>query len=465
MAFRKPWHGMSKMRAYLKNKSASAAQQFDSLVGQRGRLVLKTGTWSLLAKICAAINLFACVPFVLNSLGESHFGAWATIVSIVTLSNFLDFGLGNGAMNLIAGAKGRAAETEIAQIIRASYRSVIKITLLLSLSLFVVPFIPWFKILGLSISDAGVSSTSIAIVLFAVLLTIPLSIANKIQLGLGHGNKTFRWQALGQLLTAIVVIILAKQGATLPMLVAASTLTPLLALLLNTIELNRVIGPNKAEGAINPAISKSIQKEGLLFFVLQLSAALAFNFDLVLISSLIGAEQAGEYSVVQRVFSIIPMSLGLIWVSLWPTYREALAKADYPWVFKIFKKSAIVAVVYSASIAIVLALSIEFITKIWLGRSLDIPASLIWGFVIWQIIDSLGTSIAMLLNAASIMKYQLIVGFSFAVICFSLKITTLSYFGTHVLPWTTVFCYLLLNLLPTYIYLPKLIKNIHSTNY
>ncbi len=445
------------MRTFLRNKSASIAQHFKSLVGHRGRLVLKTGTWSLLAKICAAINLFACVPFVLSSLGQKYFGAWVTLVSIITLSNFLDFGLGNGAMNLIAGAKGRSAETEIAQIIRASYQSVIKIALLLSLSLCTIPFIPWYKILGLDASDASVSSTAIAIVFMAVLLSIPLSIANKIQLGLGQGNKTFRWQALGQLLTAAAVILLAKQGATLPLLVAASTLTPLLALILNTIELHKSVGPSMATDSTKPELARSIQKEGLLFFVLQLSAALAFSFDLLLISSLVGAKQAGEYSVVQRVFSVIPLSLGLIWVTLWPTYREALAKADYPWVFKIFRKSAVLSVIYAMCIGIILALSFNFITQIWLGRPLNVPTVLLWGYVIFQIFETLGTSLATFLNAASIMKYQFYLGITFAIICFSSKLLAIQIFGINVIPTITWTTFLLIELIPLLLLKNKII--------
>ena len=42
------------MRRYIKAKSA----RFEHLLGYRGNLVLKTGSWALIAKACATINLF-----------------------------------------------------------------------------------------------------------------------------------------------------------------------------------------------------------------------------------------------------------------------------------------------------------------------------------------------------------------------------------------------------------------------
>lgn len=456
---------MKKMRRYFKNKSDATVDHFDSFVGNRGRLVLKTGIWSLLAKICGAVNLFICIPFVLNSLGEQHFGAWATIVSIVTLSTFLDFGLGNGAMNLIAGAKGRSAQVEITKIVHTTYKSILKITLLLCISLFIVPFVSWDKILGLSQVDSSICTISMAVALLSVLLSMPLSIANKIQLGLGHGNKTYKWISFSQLVTTLVVVILAKQGATLPILVAASTLLPISGLLFNTIELLKTVGPSTAPIENNPDLARSIQKEGILFFVLQLSAFLAFNLDLILISSLVGAKEAGEYSIVQKIFSIIPMMLGLIWVPLWPIYREALAKSEYDWVFKIFRKSMILAVFFACSFGLLFALSLEWLTKMWLGQTLIFSAILVCGFVIWHPLESIGTGVSMLLNAASIINYQLIIGLSFAILCFGSKVIVLKYFGINGLPWATLIPYIVINIIPTAIFFPKLRERVCSKKY
>jgi len=449
------------MRALLKAK----AEGLNGMIGHRGYRILKTGGWALTAKICAAINLFVCVPFVLEALGQRHFGAWAAVVSVITLSNFLDFGLGNGAMNLIAGAKGGNRPEQISAIIATAYSSLLKTTAVLTLSFLAIPFLPWHRLLGLPAADADISMASVAIVLLAVLATIPLSLANKLQLGLGIGGKAFRWQAAGQLLTAGTVIVLAKSGYGLPALVAGSALVPLFALLMNTRELLKSLPTMDNPLHADSLISKQIRHEGALFFILQLCAALAFSLDLLLITALSGAEQATGYSIVQRAFSLIPLSLGLFWVSLWPAYREALAANHHHWAFKIFKKSTLLAAAYSACFGILMAILFAPVTELWIGHSLKVSGVLIWGFAAWHVMEAVGTSISMLLNAASCMKYQMILAVIFSIACISIKTYAVTYLGAEYIPILTFITYGLLVTLPHYIYRKHLISYINNKSH
>jgi len=434
------------MRAFLKSK----AEGLNGMIGHRGHRILKTGGWALTARICAAINLFACIPFVLEALGQRHFGAWAAVVSVITLSNFLDFGLGNGAMNLIAGAKGGNRPEQISGIIATAYASLLKTTGVLTLSFLAIPFLPWHRLLGLPVADADISTASVAIVLFAVLATIPLSLANKLQLGLGIGGKAFRWQAAGQLLTAGTVIFLAKSGYGLPALVAGSALIPLSTLVMNTRELLNSLPKQESPLHVDSLISRQIRHEGALFFILQLCAALAFSLDLLLITALSGAEQATTYSIVQRVFSLIPLSLGLFWVSLWPTYREALAANHHHWAFRIFKKSTLLAAMYAACLGLLIALLFKPVTALWIGDTIQASSILIWGFASWHMLESIGTSIATLLNAASIVRIQIVLALSFALPCLAVKAALAANNLQDFLPWATLIPYLLFSLLPLF---------------
>lgn len=435
------------MRTLLKSRVGN----LDGIIGHRGARILKTGGWALAAKACAAINLFLCVPFVLDALGTRHFGAWAAVVSVITLSNFLDFGLGNGAMNLIAGAKGGNRPEQVPGIIKTAYASLLKTTGVLALCFLAVPFLPWHRLLGLPAEDAGISTASVAIVLLAVLATIPLSLANKLQLGLGIGGRAFRWQAAGQLLTATVVILLAKAGYGLPALVAGSALVPISALLMNTREFLKSFPKPNHPLHTDHQISRQIRHEGVLFFILQLCAALAFSLDLLLITALSGAEQATNYSIVQRAFSVIPMSLGLFWVSLWPAYREALAANHHHWALRIFRKSTLLAALYAAGIGILIAVLFEPATRLWIGHPINAGAVLIWGYAAWHVLEAVGTSIAMLLNAASIIRYQVAIGALLAFTSLITKTVMLLYASPELLPWVALTCYLLLNLWPTFL--------------
>ncbi|HUB91126.1 MAG TPA: hypothetical protein VMA74_15485 [Dyella sp.] len=435
-------------------------------VGPRGRRILHTGAWSIVAKVFAAANLFLTVPFVLHTLGPKLFGVWATLVSLVIFAGFLDFGIGNGTMNLVAAAQGRGAYDEIGPILREGRRTLLWLALWLAVaSSIALPLVPWQHLLGLPDEMAASCRTATAAILFTVVLAVPLNLANRVQLGLGRGDRAFRWQALGQLLTTAVVIVLAKLDASLPLLVLAAVATPLVASAANTWLL--WLEPQMASSGKknDPTIATHIRREGLLFFVLQLAAALAYSADLPLISTLRSPADAGTYAIVQRLFSVIPLGLGLIWTPLWPIYRQALAAGDYRWVMHTLRRSVVLAVLAAFFTSSVLMLGFDRIVPLWVHKPVAIAGTLLEGFVVWCTVNAAGTAIATFLNAASVMRYQVITAAIFAIACIGLKAWAISHFGIWIVPWITATTFLFLNLAPTLLLGPRIIAFAHSKIY
>ncbi|MFI5071570.1 MAG: lipopolysaccharide biosynthesis protein [Terriglobales bacterium] len=426
--------------------------RFSALIGSRGRRIAHTGMWSLIAKICAAGNLFISVPFVLHSLGPAQFGAWATLVSLITFAGFLDFGFGNGAMNLVAAAYGRNSSAEIATILDESRRALIGIAGgLAAIASIALPVVPWQHMLGMPESMSSMSREAVAAVLFSVIFAVPLNLANRIQLGLGRGDRAFRWQAIGQLAALAVVIALAKADASLAALTAAAVATPLLASIANTYSLWRdpsiraTSSPTLAE---RTEIRHRVRRDGMLFFVLQLAASLAFTADLPLISALRSPSDAGTYAIVQRLFSVIPLGLSLIWAPLWPIYRQALAANHHGWVKRTLRQSIVLAVMFSTVLAAILALGFNLIIGLWIHRSLAISGALLGGFAFWCVIEAAGTAMATFLNAAGVMRYQAIIATAFAAICLCAKTWAIQEFGMVAIPWVTIVTYSLVSVLP-----------------
>jgi O-antigen/teichoic acid export membrane protein len=431
--------------------TSSFTETLHRWMGPRGRRILHTGAWSLVAKGAAAANLFLTVPFVLHALGPAQFGAWATLVSLVIFAGFLDFGFGNGTMNLIAAAHGRGANAEISIVMREGFRTLLWIAFWLAVVILIaVPLVPWYLLLGMPQTMADSSRAAVAAVLLSIVFAVPLNLANRVQLGLGRGDRTFRWQAVGQSLATVVVIALTKAGGTLAVLTAAAVATPLCASMANTITLWRdpVMAPGRTNIPRQPAIARRIRSEGLSFFVLQLAAALAYSADLPLISALRGPTEAGTYAIVQRLFSIVSVGLSLVWAPLWPIYRHALAAGDHKWVARTFYRSAVFATAVAALVGLVLAFGFHGIVRIWLHRAIPASELLLTGFALWCVVDAFGTALGTFLNAASVLRYQLIFAPIFACVSLTLKAALLEHAEITALPWVAVCCYVLLVLLP-----------------
>jgi O-antigen/teichoic acid export membrane protein len=421
----------------------------------------------MVAKLAAAANLFLTVPFVLHALGPTQFGVWATLVSLVAFAGFLDFGLGNGTMNLVAAAHGRGDDDDIGNILQEGRRTLLWVAIWLAVMVSIaLPLIPWQRVLGVPDTMAGSSRAAAAALLFTIVLAVPLNLANRVQLGLGRGDRAFRWQAIGQILTLAIVIALAKTGASLALLVLAAVATPLLASIANTWQLWRDPLVTRADSSTrHPAIAAHIRREGLLFFVLQLAAALAFSADLPLISALRSPAEAGTYAIVQRLFSIIPLGLAFIWAPLWPIYRHALASRNHAWVIRTLRHSILLAVLVAFGSALVLAFGFEHIVSLWIHGPLAVSAILLAGFAVWCVIDAAGTAIATFFNAASIMRYQIIVASVFALVCLACKAWAIVEFGIAAVPWVTATTYVVISLLPTMVFGPRLVATALARNY
>ena len=425
-------------------------------LGTRGQSIVRTGGWALVAKGAAAANLFVSVPFVLHTLGPAEFGAWATLVSLVAFAGFLDFGFGNGAMNLIASAHGRGQTVEIAAVIHESGRALAWIALgLATVALLSLPWVHWDRLLGLPPTSAEACRMASAAVLFAIVIAVPLNLATRVQLGLGQGDKAFRWQVVGQLTTLLLVIQLAKVKASLPELTAVAVFTPLLAALANTVSLLRDQPPG-CTSSRHPQLAVTIRREGLLFFVLQLAAVLAYSVDLPLVSALRGPTVAGEYAIVQRLFSIVPIGLALVWVPLWPLYRHALAAGDHAWVQRTLRQSLVTAMILALVVSVVLAVAFKPIAASWIGHPVAAAALLLAGFVLWCVVEAFGTGIATFLNAASIMHYQVVIAIVFAVLCLGAKSLSVYLLGTWAIPFAATVTFVAANILPTAIAWPRL---------
>lgn len=433
-------------------------------IGERGWRIAHTGSWSLVAKASAATHIFLSVPFVLEALGPAGFGAWATLVALVAFSGFLDFGVGNGAMNLVAAAYGRGAKVEITPILVEARRTLLKISAWLLVAIFVAGFlVPWHRVLGLPVEMANESRAAVLVVLLSIAVSVPLNLANRVQLGLGRGNHAFRWQAVGQWLAVAAVILSAKADASLAVLTAAAVSTPLVALAINSLQLWRKLDVRNApivDETRRLAIQNAIRIDGMAFFGLQLSAALAFSADLPLISSLASAQDAGQYAIAQRLFSLVPLTLSLVWAPLWPIYRHALAGGDMSWVARTFRRSLLAAVGFSLIASTALAFAFFPITSFWVHTALDVAPLLLAGMATWCVIEAAGTALATLLNAAHVLRYQLVTSGVFALSCIAGKVWVIAHGHMEYVPWITVATYAAVNTIGLTLFRPTILSTL-----
>lgn len=416
-------------------------------IGARGRHILHGSAWALVARLAGAANLLLSIPLVLNAVGTASFGFWATIVSVALLGSSLDFGLGNGAMNLVAGARGRNANHEIPNVIVAARGPMILAGLTIGGAVGIAALLlPWTAAPQLAAIPEEELRASVLILAIAIALAVPLSLATKALMGLGDAAIAFKWQAAAQLLTLLLTAALAVSGAGLVSLVSVALLGPLAGSIAQAIILRNRLPESTLQE--KPGLRRQIYRSGLLFFGIQLCAMAAFGLDLVIITALATPEQTASYATVQRVFQLVPLSLAMLWGPLWPVYRHAIASNDHDWSRATLKRSAAGAVLFAAVFGSALAFSIFLARQHNVIPSIHLTTGLLVGFVLWTAIEAFGTAVATFLNALEALRIQLILGISFATSCIAAKYFAVTTVGPELMPWATAICYTATVLLP-----------------
>jgi O-antigen/teichoic acid export membrane protein len=259
-----------------------------------------------------------------------------TISSFTVLLQFADLGMGNGLLNAISEANGRG-DTAAAQRYVASAFFLLSGMAAVILGAFAVayPFIPWWRVFNvvspLAMKEASAATAALVV---CIALNLPLDVVQRVQLGYQEGYASNLWRAAGSVfgLAGVLLVIYLRGGLT--WLVIAISGGPVLALLLNWVSefcwSKRWLFPNW--NYYDAGAARKILGTGFLFVILQLASSLAFASDNIVAAQILGPEAVTQYAVPARMFGVLGMVAGLLFIPLWPAYGEALARDDIKWI-------------------------------------------------------------------------------------------------------------------------------------
>lgn len=284
-------------------------------------LIKNTGAAST-AYIVTVVTSFLSIPVYLSFLSIPQFGIWMAIQTLVTYLNLAQFGTSTAVTTLVANnpeADPEHAWKHGAWLLFIS-------TLLCLLALYFVAQFDGimhliFKLVPMDPGYADASTAAI-IMLGVAALKLPANSTFAILVGIQK-------QPLERFYNGILIpvsILAAALFASLyePSLTTLAVATscalivvPLIATAHCYALLSKVV--QKTNYLDNsPVSSKNIFDSGRYYFVAGLSATIGWNADVLLISSILGAEVVAEYSVIFRVVAAALAVTGLINSSIYP---------------------------------------------------------------------------------------------------------------------------------------------------
>ena len=431
---------------------------------ERHRRIALSGLAAMVAKAVSVIVMFVTVRLTANYLGNERYGMWMTISSLTLLFGFADLGLGNGLLNAISDADGRGDRDAAASHVSSGFYMLSGFAALLGLVFTLCyPFVPWPRVFNVT-SDLAVREAGPAMAMMAgcFLLSVPLMIVSRVQLGYQEGFAASLWTAAGSLVSLAALLIAVEYGAGLPWLVAALAGAPLLVTFVNGVV---VFGWQRPYLLPRPALftlegGKRLIRIGLLYLVLQVIISMAFTADNIVAAQVLGAESVAQYSVPMRLFSVPITFVMMVLSPLWPAYGEAQARRDLPWIRRTLRRSILLAAAVSVPAALLLALAHRPLIRLWVGPQIQPTFWLIFGIAAWTVIGSIGNALAMFLNGLHVFRFQVIIGFAMAIANLALSIALARTIGLPGVIWGTVISYGLLSIVPCWIYIPRMLARL-----
>jgi len=378
---------------------------------RRLHAILQGVVTSLGNRVIGVVVSFVSVPLTIGYLGPERYGAWVTIGSLLAWLGLSDLGLGNGFSNAINTALGQG-RTDLART------HVSNAIFLLSLPALVValafyflwPAIDWSNFFGLASAQAKSEiGPATALALAIVLLQIPLSMTGRIYMALQEGRIVNYWNAAGNLLSLLALLVVTQTQGGLPWLVVAVSGMSLLLSCANTAWLYLVHKPQLAPAFryVDFREMRSVAHVGGQFCLIQIMALVTFQTDNFFVGHFLGAANVPQYSLTYTLFNYTSLPQNIFFAYLWTAYNEAIARKDIAWVKKAFRLNLIGGGLF----AIVASASLAYVAKpflAWWGGPAAVPSTeLVAWMAAWAVINPYCNALACLLAAASHLKAQI----------------------------------------------------------
>jgi O-antigen/teichoic acid export membrane protein len=439
------------------------------LRANRNRRSANSTVAAMAARVITLGASFVAIPLTIGYLGVERYGIFVALTSLMSMLVFADLGLGNGLLNLVSDANGRDDREAAAGAVSSAFFMLLAVAAAIGLiAVVVLSLVPWASFLHVRDSTIGADVTpTLAVLNVSFLIGLPLGTVERVRLAFQEGYVTSAIAIAAGIagLGALVLAIQLRVG--LPVLVAAISAPPLVALGVNAYLLFA-----KRRPWIMPVLRRAdrvvawrLARLGFLFLVLQLAVAVAYQSDVVVAGVVIGPAAAATYAVTLKFFFLVPSFVGIFLVTLWPAYTEALARNDLEWVRRTLLRSAGIAFLASSVASITLLLVGGWVIRTWTGGAINPPLELLIGAALWATVSATFNAMAMLLNAASIVLFQVAVAAIMAGVSIVLSVLLANAVGVSGIIWGTLIAYIACSAIPTLVLIRRFIGGRQTVPY
>jgi O-antigen/teichoic acid export membrane protein len=370
---------------------------------ERYRRIILAAVSNIANRLILSVVGIVSVALTINYLGKEQFGLWMVVSSLIIWLQLADLGFSNGLTNALSEAYGNddrdSASAYITTVIIANFL----IALLLVIPFAFLSFsLPW----GLVVNTDDKLLTQLAAQCFftaglVFILSLPIAVINRILTAYQLGYVPNITQALGSILSLIVLVGVIHWKLELPYLVLAMSLGPVFSYLLSWFLLSHYLPWYAFKiNARSMRALKRVMQTSVPLFLFQFGSLIINQMVNILLVQVGTLTLVADYNVVLKIYMFIFTIGACFSLPFYPAIREAFERKEYTWV----KKAITRAVWIRFSILLLMSSTLPMVGNwlilVWVNKPLDNQ----FGFYGW-----ISLIICMLLAAYSATKGDILI--------------------------------------------------------
>lgn len=345
---------------------------------------------------------------VIENYGTQAFAQYTLLVGLAALIPFVDLGMAAAVMNAVGGSAAPATDEQVRDVLVTAVRLlVVSATALALAALALLGLDLWPLLLGAGLDARnGPVVATVCLVVFA--LSVPLSIGQRILVGLRRNHVSIAVQGLQTpLVLSMVLLCLWWDLPAGPFVAVFGYTATLLLSALCTLVAARSIRPTVGV-ALRRAVRLRTDRGGRVMdvawpmLVQMVAVPLAMQTDRLVLSHRAGPGILAEYSLAAQMFVPIWAVVSAGGVALWPVFARARTEGAPGSPLPMAGAFGACA----AALALAVAVASPFLAQVASGGAISLGLPVVTSFAVLMVLQAVKYPLGMYLTDAPGLRYQ-----------------------------------------------------------
>lgn len=310
---------------------------------------------------------FLLTPFLVRTLGNTQYGLWVLLGSVIAYFQLLDLGLSTSLARYVAQYTGQGRENELSEL--ASTVFVFYLGLAAVAGILMLALAPWIPtIFHIPPQDASLSTSAFVLVTINFVIALPASLYNSILVGYQRIDLNNIANVIASAFEAVLIVILLSQGYGL-LAVAAMSIVSTLALAGGRLYFIRRTAPalKITLRLVRLRTARLIFGYSAAVFVIQISGLILLRTDTIILGLLYPVDTITTYAVPYKLAGMLAVLVAPLTTVLFPAYAEMHGRLDHNRLCKLYLEgSRAVALLCALMLTFLLMVGIDVLT-LWIG--------------------------------------------------------------------------------------------------